>query len=797
MIYLTIEYSSSIVSQADNSLNSSRFQDLKGGIDSAPKNRILLDNLSNWYIFQGEILLPKPLLRKYENILRTNLEDYDVPKEYYYRPEYVSYELYGTTDLWYLLLFINNMEKPDDFTKNRIKVFNIAMLEVINKIFIAEAKNISPRYNPRIINKHIMRDLNHKSDRIIKEETEKVDWMHFPKIEPDNLFSDTFNEHHYTVKKGVLTNNKGELVKPFRLNAKGLFNVPSIYYKNGYSQHNKGRVKLTAGTKYALVKDYNGILSLTLKHRSTGKVYEVMKDVRHLWWEEKLIADYRSMDNTGKTSISTDKIVFDDSYGDFVNGRSTSNIASYNGQSNIGVVAAMKFVAADPKTSTNLQDESLVRHPSEHSYNTDVYNGYFSDDYSFNVYKRHLDLSRIEHEQFLTFNMEYSFKIPQAELAKIEAFSYIITLTYEDNSTERSSGYITGMNHVYDTQGLHSYLKFSMLNPKYKDHRLTGIDFAVVAHAKSNLAISCDYKVWKMYISSELPENFLYQFTVPSSGWYDIDAKYVYTYNGNRTVDGTNIPDAFLYDKEKYAGILFKPFITTINEYDTIDSAYKEPEYVVIPYDEGRTAGVRLSNPFTIDNSGNKNTVFREYHSNNVHLPTRYVLTVRLTDLSVASTGGSFAFLFNDDPLAKKSYMLWITGEKNNPLLPEYNLYDSYDIAPSGFYELDYDTGIMHPIWDQDTTEYVKLDDGFYKDFIAEKGNAVIIKIVHKENRIRLFFKKDSSNDPGDNNYDYDHPMFSFIDNQNLLMHKGIGFLSYFASCKFEVLSFYNLDTDD
>ena len=119
---MTIEYSSNIVSQADNSLNSSRFQDLKGGIDSAPKNRILLDNLSNWYIFQGEILLPKPLLRKYENILRTNLEDYDVPKEYYYRPEYVSYELYGTTDLWYLLLFINNMEKPDDFTKSKIKV---------------------------------------------------------------------------------------------------------------------------------------------------------------------------------------------------------------------------------------------------------------------------------------------------------------------------------------------------------------------------------------------------------------------------------------------------------------------------------------------------------------------------------------------------------------------------------------------------------------------------------------------------------------------------------------------------
>ena len=91
-------------------------------IAASKKNKLTLDNFSNYYILENQIKLGFPLLKKYDNILKSSLSTITIEKDLYYRPEYVSYKLYGTTDLWYLIMYLNNVYKVEDFVGPTIQV---------------------------------------------------------------------------------------------------------------------------------------------------------------------------------------------------------------------------------------------------------------------------------------------------------------------------------------------------------------------------------------------------------------------------------------------------------------------------------------------------------------------------------------------------------------------------------------------------------------------------------------------------------------------------------------------------
>ena len=53
-----------------------------------------------------------------------------------YNPHLLAYVLYGTTDLWFLLLRINNMTRVTQFDKKKIKIIHPDDMKLINDIFI-------------------------------------------------------------------------------------------------------------------------------------------------------------------------------------------------------------------------------------------------------------------------------------------------------------------------------------------------------------------------------------------------------------------------------------------------------------------------------------------------------------------------------------------------------------------------------------------------------------------------------------------------------------------------------------
>ena len=67
--------------------------------------------------------------------------------KYKYKPWLFVYDVYGNSDLEYIILRINNMITAKDFNKSTILVFTGDTLEMINKIQNAEKKYIRMNRN--------------------------------------------------------------------------------------------------------------------------------------------------------------------------------------------------------------------------------------------------------------------------------------------------------------------------------------------------------------------------------------------------------------------------------------------------------------------------------------------------------------------------------------------------------------------------------------------------------------------------------------------------------------------------
>lgn len=76
-----------------------------------------------------------PYITTYERnryYLLANSEIKKVPESYYYRPDYMSYKEYKTTNYWTLLLFINNISLIEEFDKPEIYVPSLASVLSLN-----------------------------------------------------------------------------------------------------------------------------------------------------------------------------------------------------------------------------------------------------------------------------------------------------------------------------------------------------------------------------------------------------------------------------------------------------------------------------------------------------------------------------------------------------------------------------------------------------------------------------------------------------------------------------------------
>ncbi len=91
------------------------------------------------------VLLSDSILDKYDDVLKKYITTKTLTNEeyrkYQYNPKYLSYDLYGTTELWFLILHANQLYSITQFHINPIKIYTSDILKIIESILNLE-KNI-------------------------------------------------------------------------------------------------------------------------------------------------------------------------------------------------------------------------------------------------------------------------------------------------------------------------------------------------------------------------------------------------------------------------------------------------------------------------------------------------------------------------------------------------------------------------------------------------------------------------------------------------------------------------------
>ena len=103
-------------------------------------------NASLWFKFNGVLMQePVTVFQKMQGFFEGRTTVITMPQDVMYKPEYLSERLYGTTDLWWLLLFLNKCKSHKEFNRSTVTVLNPEfvdeMMSFINNISETIAKN--------------------------------------------------------------------------------------------------------------------------------------------------------------------------------------------------------------------------------------------------------------------------------------------------------------------------------------------------------------------------------------------------------------------------------------------------------------------------------------------------------------------------------------------------------------------------------------------------------------------------------------------------------------------------------
>lgn len=105
---------------------------LKSSLKPSSKETIVLNSSSLYNKYSDEI---KRILYEVE------LTDYEYVT-YRFQPKLFCYHYYGTTELWSLLLKVNNMMSVAQFDKKKIIMFSGEIFKILSEILVLEDYNI-------------------------------------------------------------------------------------------------------------------------------------------------------------------------------------------------------------------------------------------------------------------------------------------------------------------------------------------------------------------------------------------------------------------------------------------------------------------------------------------------------------------------------------------------------------------------------------------------------------------------------------------------------------------------------
>ena len=711
-----------------NNVNTFESASINEQIQSSKYNKLTLDKFSNWYTYENQITLGFPLLRKYENILRSFTVRVNLDKKYHYRPEYLSNHLYGTTDLWYVIMFLNKMTRVTEFKTDTIIVPMTDLIKTINRLVEDEENNISKKNNPRQIKKNFLKKLHEPSDEIIKREIDDtVAWFSLPNMSSkyaEFVANTIYYFREYETNTGWLRDEMDRRVAAIKLDPDNLTSIPSVFFKEGYNKTLRGRINLASNKWYSFNTYMNGRAKVTIRDSKT-KEKIVSINPKYYYPEATLINDMRAANESNSVNGLETIIKYDSTYqGKYTNyiNNTVLPINETNTTNNIYNIETAKFFAGDKVSIRNA--------------------------------------SRLDGKDNIFFNLEY---VNDLSDKNIIGYGYSIEIEYTDETKIKFN--ILNENKCYDTKNKIAYLKGSLPLQQGKSVK----EILLSTHVKvkpDTTQIALKSVLYSFEISAIQDEDIINKFKVNKSGWYDLEISYEYT-----LVD----PDLknFIYKDQSFMGVYFNPTISEVYTNNKINHLKR-----IEIQDMGNTIDatqVDISNPFIL---GDINK-YSMYFSNNMKLVDKYILDFSLDHLT-KDQGGGVGFIVDYDQALNTGYMFWINGtSQGNTNVPKFSRDPNSNalIMPTGFYELDNIYGESHNIFEGDNSLSLKVTN-YHPIDLEDKE----FRLIKKHNRLKLYAK-----DPNTNIFDMTKTLLDVEDIENIQKFGEIGMLTAYSRMKLNI----------
>lgn len=250
-------------------------------IRAAKVDRFVLDNNMNWYVFEDNLLMGIDYLDRYRNTLLRMSTRIKIGKDYFMRPEYVSHKLYGTTDLWYILLWLNDMKNPTEFVKEEILVIATNKVNELQKLMDNARKFLHNVVNPVHIHKH---------------------YLKHPKLPSENIIPNSYNEKIYDC--GFVEYES----KPF---------INNLEYLHNYNDYYHGKSKMTEIIENKITKVYNELSirymdGIQISNNTYDPIYENTQEERqykftgYMYFPYQGIYDFQLNGINGTASLIID-----------------------------------------------------------------------------------------------------------------------------------------------------------------------------------------------------------------------------------------------------------------------------------------------------------------------------------------------------------------------------------------------------------------------------------------------------------------------------------------------------------
>lgn len=720
-------------------VNSSNYIDLQSSINSTSGNAILLDNISDYYMLEDELIAGFSFLTKYDNILKSGLQDYTLDSEYYYRPEYISNNIFGTPDLWYVILYVNQMSSIQEFNIPTIKVPLSNTIEVINKLINYE-DNISYSINePKKIKRNLLKSLKADSDRVLSDYyNEKINPYQGTNLvsDLDSIISQKFikKEIFFNTTSVVDENDKNiSAFKPFTIDDTVSF--PSNKFEEGISKKYYTGIRLQANNTYDFLFVQNGTTKIKLYNGSD----QINLEKKFRPGKPKIVYDFRES--------NLDKI---ESY---LNG-TTLNFNSFNGKFNLEYNGN---ISSDEVDNMNLYNIKIDKNEIERLNLTrlkredDILNP-INDNNEDPGLSEEINSSNIEYTyyDYLFITVEYSSLY---DTSKLMNNGFYTKITYDNNTIETFSNNLNDENYrkYYNTNDEVAKLTLPIKLNKNKKENIKSIEIISNVIILNNSSSNLKYNLYGIEIAGYLDKDFKEEFVPKNTGYYNIEIDYNYTKPFDRDI----------------GGLLFDPKLR-----------FNEKELSPVYYD--------IDSPLTYNNFFNGS--FGEdldseeilyFNTNNLKLPNEYIINF-LINMDISNKIGSLGFLFDSKFDSKNNllgYLLILSNTPNIPTLLDISKDSDYSIIRPGLYKLDPykiedETKTYKFIYDNDS---IYLNANLIQSLNLSDINNRDLKIIKKLNRITLCNKDDEGN------WKYNDPLIPFIqDSSNYYYNNGIGFISLF-----------------